>query len=158
MAQLQEADKYVNIVSDQVPYSMVKRDIEKNVIPEAIATGKAIIAYSPLERGLLTGKMKPGHTFEEGDHRAGLYFFKDENLQRVNTFLDKIKPLADDKGASLSQLVLRWTIDQPGITIALAGARNAKQSVQNAKAINVTLSKEELDFITSEVNKLELVK
>jgi len=156
--QMKEADKYINLVSNQVPYSMVKREIEANVIPFSLENNKSIIAYSPLERGLLTGKMKPGHTFSEGDHRANLYFYKDENLKRTAEFLDKIKPLALDKNASLSQLVLRWTIEQPGITIALAGARNAEQSIQNAKAVNVKLSREEIDFITSELNKLELVK
>lgn len=156
--QMEEADKYVNLVSNQVPYSMVKREIEANVVPFSLENNKSIIAYSPLERGLLTGKMKPGYTFSEGDHRANLYFYEDENLKRTAAFLDKIKPLADDKNASLSQLVLRWTIEQPGITIALAGARNAVQSIQNAKAVDVKLSREELDFITSELNKLELVK
>lgn len=156
--QMKEADKYVNLVSNQVPYSMVKREIEQNVVPFSLENNKSIIAYSPLERGLLTGKMKPGHTFAEGDHRANLYFFKDENLKRASEFLDKIKPLAEEKNASLSQLVLRWTIEQPGITIALAGARNAEQSIQNAKAINVKLSPSEIDFITLELNKLELVK
>ena len=156
--QMQEADKYVNLVSNQVPYSMVKREIEQNVVPFSLENNKSIIAYSPLERGLLTGKMKPGYTFAEGDHRANLYFFKDENLKRTSEFLDKIRPLAEEKNASLSQLVLRWTIEQPGIRIALAGARNAEQSIQNAKAIDVKLNKEEIDFITSELNKLELVK
>jgi aryl-alcohol dehydrogenase-like predicted oxidoreductase len=156
--QLEEANRYVNILSDQVPYSMVKRDIEKDVVPYALENKKSIIAYSPLERGLLTGKMKPGHQFEEGDHRAGLYFFKDENLKRTNDFLNRIKPLADDKNATLSQLVLRWTIEQPAITIALAGARNAQQSVQNAKAIDVKLSQDDINFITAELDKLELVK
>lgn len=156
--QMKEADKYVNLVSNQVPYSMVKREIEQNVVPFSLENNKSIIAYSPLERGLLTGKMKPGQTFAEGDHRANLYFYKDENLKRTAAFLDQIKPLAEEKNASLSQLVLRWTIEQPGITIALAGARNAEQSIQNAKAVNVKLSKEEIDFITFELNKLELVK
>lgn len=156
--QMKEADKYVNIVSNQVPYSMVKREIEANVVPFSLENNKSIIAYSPLERGLLTGKMKPGYTFSEGDHRTNLHFYKDENLKRTSEFLDKITPLAADKNASLSQLVLRWTIEQPGITIALAGARSAEQSIQNAKAVNVKLSSEEIDFITSELNKLELVK
>lgn len=156
--QMKEAGNYVNIISNQVPYSMVKREIEDNVVPFSLENNKSIIAYSPLERGLLTGKMKPGYTFSEGDHRANLYFYKDENLKRTATFLDKIKPLVEDKNASLSQLVLRWTIEQPGITIALAGARNATQSIQNAKAVDVKLSSSEIDFITSELNKLELVK
>ena len=158
VAQMQEAEKYVNLVSNQVPYSMVKRDIEKEVVPYCLEKDKAILAYSPLERGLLTGKMKPGHQFGEGDHRANLYFFQDENLKRTNAFLQKIKPLADEKNASLSQLVIRWTVEQPGITIALVGARNAEQAIQNAKALHVKLSPEEISFITEELNKLELVK
>jgi aryl-alcohol dehydrogenase-like predicted oxidoreductase len=156
--ELKEAEKTLSIVSDQVPYSMVKRDIEKDVIPYCIENQKAVIAYSPLERGLLTGKMKPGHHFEEGDHRAGLYFFNNENLKRTAEFLEKIKPMALDKGASISQLVLRWTIDHPGITIALVGARNAEQATQNAKAIDVKLTVEENQIITGYVEKLELVK
>ncbi len=158
VAQMQEAVKHVKVISDQVPYSMVKREIERDLVPYAIENNIGIIAYSPLERGLLTGKMKPGHHFEEGDHRANIYFYSDENLKRTDAFLNKLKPLSEDKNVSISQLVLKWTIEQPGITIALAGARNAEQSVQNAKAVNVTLSKEEIDFITTELSKLELVK
>jgi aryl-alcohol dehydrogenase-like predicted oxidoreductase len=158
VAQMQEAEKYVHLVSNQVPYSMVKRDIEADVVPYCLENNKAILAYSPLERGLLTGKMKPGYQFGEGDHRANLYFFQDENLKRTDAFLQKIKPLADEKNASLSQLVIRWTVEQPGITIALVGARNAEQAIQNAKALNVKLSPGEISFITDELNKLELVK
>lgn len=73
-AQMEEAEKYVHLVSNQVPYSMVKRGIEKELVPYCIHHRKSILAYSPLERGLLTGKMKPGHHFKEGDHRAGIYF------------------------------------------------------------------------------------
>jgi aryl-alcohol dehydrogenase-like predicted oxidoreductase len=156
-AQLQEAQKYIPLVSNQVSYSMVKRDIEKETVPYCIQNSLSILAYSPLQRGLLTGKMKPGHQFAEGDHRANLFYFKDENIAGTNAFLKKIKPLAQEKKASLSQLVLAWTIEQPGITIALVGARNATQATENAKAINVNLSKEEIAFITSELNKLILV-
>jgi len=157
-AQVEEANKYVNIVSNQVPYSMVKRDIEKELVPYVLDHGKGILAYSPLERGLLSGKMQPGHVFEEGDHRANLYFYKDENLRRTNAFLDKLRPMASEKNASLSQLVLRWTIEQPGITIALAGARNAQQSVQNAGAVALKLSADDIAFINNALSELELVK
>jgi len=155
---MKEAAKYIHLISNQVPYSMVKRDIEEELIPYCIENGKAIIAYSPLERGLLTGKMKPGHKFAANDHRAALYFYRDENLKRVNTFLEKIKPLAEEKNASLGQIVLRWTVKQPGITIALAGARNADQALQNAAAMDIDLSNEEIDLITGHLNKLELVR
>jgi aryl-alcohol dehydrogenase-like predicted oxidoreductase len=154
--QMKEAEKYVKLVSNQVPYSMVNRGIEKELVPHILETKKSILAYSPMERGLLTGKIKPGHVFAEGDHRAGVPFFTPENIKRTDEFLEKIKPLADDKKVSLGQLVLRWTLEQPGITIALVGARNPKQSIQNAKAADLKLSQDEIGFITSELDQLEL--
>lgn len=156
--QVKEASKYIDIVSNQVPYSMVKRGIEKETVPYCIENNISILAYSPLERGLLTGKMKPGHEFAEGDHRADLYFFTDENLKRADAFLEKIKHLADEKNASLAQLVIRWTVEQPGITIALVGARNAEQSVENAHAIDVKLTNDEIEEIRKKLSDLELVK
>lgn len=155
--QMKEAEKYITLVSDQVPYSMVKRGIENELITYTIENKKSILAYSPLERGLLTGKMKPGHKFAEGDHRAGLSFFSDENIKRTNAFLEKIKPLAEEKNATIGQLVIRWTVEQPGITIALVGARNMFQAVQNAKALDIKLSAEEVGLITGELNKLNLI-
>ena len=157
VALLKEAGNYIPVVSDQMPYSMVKRGIEQEVIPYCIENKKAILAYSSMERGLLTGKMKPGYTFGKGDHRAAVRFFKDENLKRTAAFLEKIKPLADEKKATLGQLVIRWTLEQPGITIALVGARNAVQAAENAKASDITLTENELTFITSELNRLVLV-
>ncbi len=156
--QMAEAGKYINLVSDQVPYSMVKRDIEQDVAPYCIENKKAILAYSPLERGLLTGKMHPGYKFGQGDHRAGIYFFKDENIRRTNEFLQKIKPIADSKEITPGQLAILWTLEQPGITIALVGARNATQAIQNARAMDAALLRDELDTINRELEELTLVK
>ncbi len=149
-----EAGETLNLVTDQIPFSMVNRGVEKDALPYCIKNKLSVLAYSPMERGLLTGKMKPGYEFQKGDHRANNQFFTDESIRKTNAFLEKIKPIADEKGATLAQFVLRWTIERPGITIALAGARNARQSVENAKAADIKLSKEELDFINKEVEKL----
>lgn len=155
-ALMEEAAEYIDLVSDQVPYSMIKRGIEKELVPYCLGHNKSILAYSPMERGLLSGKILSGHTFSEGDHRANLYYFKDANLSKVNGFLDKIKPLAADKSVTLSQLVLRWTLEQPGITALLVGARNADQAVSNAKAIEVSLTDDEIRFITGHLDELVL--
>ena len=152
--QMKEAAKTFSLASDQVPYSMVFRDIEKELVPYVLEHKKSIIAYSPLQRGLLTGKIKPGHQFNEGDTREGNRFYTEENIIKVNAFLDTLKPLAETKQASLAQLVLRWTIEQPAITVSLAGARNAEQAVQNARAIEVKLSKEEIGFINKQIATL----
>lgn len=156
--ELKEAEKYIDLASDQVPYSMVNRDIEDEVIPWCMKNARSVIAYSPLQRGLLTGKFKPGHKFNEGDHRADMHYFTDENLKRTNEFLDKIKPMADEKGLTLAQLVILWTTEQPGITVALVGARNASQAVQNARAMNSQLSDQEMEIINRELDKLRLTE
>ena len=149
--QCKEANLVIPVASNQVPYSMVKRDIEDNVVPYCIENNIGILAYSPLQRGLLTGKFKPGHSFNGDDHRKDSGFFTDDFIQVTNAFLELIKPIADEKGASLAQLVLKWTVSQPGITVALAGARNAEQAVENAKASNLELSESELAFINEKL-------
>lgn len=154
---MKEASNHVPLVSEQVPYSMVKRGIEAEIVPYCLSHELGILAYSPLQRGLLTGKMRPGHTFEPNDSRIGQIWYKDENLRRINAFLKTLKPLAEAKNATLGQLVIRWTIEQPGITVALVGARNADQAVENAAAVQVHLSSEELAFISAELQKLILV-
>ena len=155
---LEEASKHINLVSDQVPYSMVRKDIEQDTIPYCIENNISILAYSPLQRGLLTGKLKPGHQFAKDDNRASLHYFSDKNISSVNAFSDKINPLAKDKNATIGQLVLKWTVEQPGITIALAGARDARQALENAAAVDIKLSQEEINYINSHLNELELVK
>jgi len=154
---MEAAEKTLNLASDQVPFSMVNRDIEKDLVPWCIRHKKAILAYSPLQRGLLTGKIRPGHSFGEGDTRAGSKFYKPENVERINGFLDKLRSMAESKSASLAQLAIRWTIERPGITVALVGARDAKQAVQNARAIDVKLSPEEILFINRQLEGLVLV-
>lgn len=154
--QMEEAEKTISLASNQVPYSMLKRDIEKNLVPYAIQHHKAIIAYSPLQRGILTGKIKPGHQFGEGDNRKESFFYTEENIKNVNQFLDKLKPLAASKNATLSQLVIAWTLCQPGITIALVGARDTRQAIENARASEIILTWEEAGFIDDELLKLML--
>jgi aryl-alcohol dehydrogenase-like predicted oxidoreductase len=106
---------------------------------------------------LLTGKIKPDHVFAPGDHRPGTSFFHPENIRRIDNFLEELQPVAGSKNALLSQLVIRWTIEQPGITIALVGARDKEQAIQNAKAADIKLSMKEISFVNGELKKLELV-
>ncbi len=147
--QMAEAEKTISLVSNQIPFSMVNRAMEEKTVPYCIAHNKSVLAYSPLERGLLTGKITAGYKFQEGDHRATNKYFSEESIAKTNAFLEKLKPLAAEKKATLSQLVIRWTVERPGITIALVGARNTKQAIENAKAIDVQLNSEEIKFIDS---------
>jgi aryl-alcohol dehydrogenase-like predicted oxidoreductase len=156
VAQMEEAEKTIKLASNQVPYSMLRRDIEKEVVPYCQQHDLGILVYSPLQLGLLTGKMKPGQHFDASDLRSTNRLFKPEAVTAVNAFLNKIRPLAETKNATLGQLVLRWTLAQPGITVALVGARNPEQAAQNAKAMDVQLSFEEVDFINKQLADLQL--
>ncbi|UPK69094.1 aldo/keto reductase [Chitinophaga filiformis] len=152
LALMKAAGKTIRLASNQLAYSMLNRSIEKDIVPYAIEHQIGIIAYSPLERGLLTGKYFRDAALKADDHRNG--YFGQFSADKVKTFLDSITPLAESKKASLSQLVLRWTTLQPGITIVLAGARNAAQAEQNAQAMNLELKAEELGFINKELEKV----
>jgi len=128
---------------DQEKYSMLDRAIEPEQLPYCHQHRLAVLAYSPLALGLLTGRTRPDREYGRGDLRVGNPRFTAENLQKLNAMLDELRPLAVDKTLSLGQLVIAWTLAQPGLTHALVGARNPDQAKENAGA-GVTLSSEEL--------------
>ena len=156
LEEFKKGEKYLQLEANQLPYSMVKRDIEKDMIPYLADRNKGVIAYSPLQRGVLTGKFKPDFHLAEGDHRKNSRFFKSENIRRINAFLDKIQPIAEDHNVTLAQLVLNWTIHQRGITVALAGARNPRQIEENARAADLQLTSYEMNTINKNLEALEL--
>jgi aryl-alcohol dehydrogenase-like predicted oxidoreductase len=151
--QIKEAQKTIKIASNQVGYSMLNRKIDAELIPFALTENIGIIAYSPMERGLLTGKYFTDSKLKDNDHRNG--YFSKFDLQKVKTLVEELTSLAHAKEASLSQLVLRWTTLQKGISIVLAGARNAEQAISNAKAMEFDLSVSELEFIDQAISKLQ---
>jgi aryl-alcohol dehydrogenase-like predicted oxidoreductase len=152
LSQLKEVEQTIRLASNQVPYSMLNRAIEQDIIPYAVKNNQGIIVYSPLERGLLTGKYFKDATLKTDDHRNG--YFGQFDQEKVKAFLSSIEPLAKEKNTSIAQLVLRWTTLQSGITVVLAGARNAEQAVSNAHAMELNLSNEELHFINRELSKI----
>jgi aryl-alcohol dehydrogenase-like predicted oxidoreductase len=157
-SQVDEALQTINLASNQVPYSLINRDIEKEVIPQALKKQIGIIAYSPLQRGLLTGKIKSGHQFNEGDTREGNRFYSNENVQRVNELLNEIRPIAEKHSATLAQVIINWTMFRPAIACVLVGARNVQQVLDNAKAMSLSLSEEELQYITAIADKFTLTE
>jgi aryl-alcohol dehydrogenase-like predicted oxidoreductase len=157
VAQVAEALTTLDIVSNQVPFSMINRDIEKDIVPQALSKKMSIIPYSPLQRGLLTGKIKPGHQFNAGDTRENNKFYTAENIGRTQELLSKIKPVADGHQATLSQLVINWTTRQPGMDCVLVGARDEGQVKENVKALAFTLSDQDLAAINAAVADFELV-
>jgi aryl-alcohol dehydrogenase-like predicted oxidoreductase len=136
-------------ICEQPPYNLLDRRIERELLPMAQTYGFAIIPWSPLGGGLLTGKYQRGQPLPEGAR------FSDQGRpgasrrlnDRVYDVVEGLQPLAREKGCTLSQFALAWVMQQPGVTSAIIGPRTMEQFDDNIGAQNVTFSEEELKQI-----------
>ena len=133
----------------QERYSMLDRGIAETLLPMAEPAGVSTLSYSSLALGLLTGKVSASRIFEGDDQRAGDPRFSPENRRHAASFAQAITPLAGEHAASVAQLVIAWTLTQPGITFALCGARDPAQALDNARAARLRLTAADLAFIDS---------
>jgi len=139
-AGVEHLERYGQIHSAQERFNMLDRKIEQNGVLEFCREHQiAMLAYSPLANGLLTGKLRPDRQFGPGDLRRRNPRFKPENIGRVNEILQRLAPLAAQHGATIGQMVTAWTFSQPGLTSVLCGARNAQQAAENAFAGTLAL-------------------
>lgn len=136
---------------DQELYSMLDRNLEATNLSYCARHKVAFLAYSPLARGLLTGKIDAQRKFDEGDQRNQMARFSVENRQKVLNLCAAVKPIADDHRISLGQLAIAWALAQPGCTHTLVGVRTAAQVAENAKAAAVKLSDGEVNTINSAI-------
>ena len=138
----------VPLASNQPKYNLVTRDIEEDSLPWARGNEVGVMVYSPIEQGLLTGKVSPEREFPDNDIRSKRPTFRPENRKRVNdTLREVVQPIADTHSATLAQTVIAWTVSQPGITAAIVGARKPEQARENARAGALELTEAELATI-----------
>ena len=135
--------------TDQEKYSMLDRGMEAEQLPYCEQNNIAVLAYSPMAMGLLTGKIGPERVFSDTDIRSTRPRFSVDNRARVAAMLDEMKPIADQHDINFAQLSVAWAFHQPGLTHALVGARNAEQAAANAKAGSVKLSADDLATLNS---------
>ncbi len=150
------AAKVPPLASDQPPFSMLRRDIEADVLPYCRDNNIGVVVYSPLHLGLLTGKVTMDREFTGDDQRANSPYYRPANRKKVLDFLEQIRPIAEAHNATLAQLVINWTIHRPGITAALVGARNPQQAVENAAAAGFVLTDEQTRQIDQLLDGLQL--
>lgn len=148
-ATMDQIKAYGPIDSDQERFSLLDRDLEEQGVLDFLQQRHlAMLAYSPLCLGLLTGAITPGTRFAEGDVRRSDPRFQPETIRRVNTALEQVVvPIASGHGASVAQTILAWTAARPGMTSVLCGARDAAHAKENAAAGQLALSGEEIDRI-----------
>ncbi|MFO7821411.1 MAG: aldo/keto reductase [Lentisphaeria bacterium] len=149
-ASSQQMDEYRNFGTldcDQEKFSMIDRQIEDDQLSFCRNHEMAVLAYSPLALGLLTGKMGPEREFAEGDLRHNNPRFSVDNRRVVADMLREFEPIAANHDLSLAQLTIAWTVAQPGLTHALVGARNPQQAQENATAGDMQLPAEEVEHM-----------
>jgi len=123
----------------QMQFNMLQREIEADVLPWCIGRGVAVVAYWPLMKGLLAGKMRRGQEFPADDSRRKYPLFAGEEFARNLDFVEALRPAAARLGCTLTALVLAWTAEQPGITSVLFGATSPEQVAENAAALRCEL-------------------
>lgn len=139
-------------VSAQDEYSLLVRDIEKDLLPAAQAYNLGLLPFFPLASGLLTGKYKPGIAPAEGTRFATTPTLRDRSVTpRNEAIVAKLEAFATARGHSMLELAFSWLAGRPQVSSVIAGATRVEQIEQNVKAIGWTLSEEdnaEIDRIT----------
>lgn len=134
--------------TDQERYSLLDREQDSANLPVCKEFDIGFLCYSPIAQGLLTGKMDGKREFADNDLRAGNPRFAPAVLDALQAVLAPVKSLARDRGVSTEQLVLAWTLQQPGVSHVLVGTRDTAQAVSNAAAGSIDLDSEELAMIS----------
>lgn len=147
-----ELSKYgLNLVSNQVKYNLLDRNVETNgIIDTAEEMGVSIIAYSPLAQGLLTGKFHqdPNLIRKRSGPRKYMRAFRPRGLERSRIVINALKELADKYSVTPAQVALNWIIHFHGNTVvAIPGATKIDQAKENAASMKFKLTRDELDYL-----------
>ncbi len=142
------------ICSNQPRYSMLDRRIEDDLLPYCLQHNIAVLAYSPLEQGLLTGKIGMDYKLAESAVRNRIAWFKPHNRARLIECVRAWQPLTEKYNCSIAQLVIAWTVAQPGLTCALCGARRTENIIENAGAGSLLLDAADMRRMRDDVETL----
>ena len=151
--QLQEFHAVCPVAAVQPAYNMLQRQIEADLVPFCQANQIALCTYWPLLKGLLAGKLSRDHVFLPGDGRAKYVMFQGHEWQRNQNLLDDLRAIAGRSHKTVAQLVVQWTIAQPGVTSALCGAKRPDQILESAAALQDDLTADELAQINAALER-----
>jgi len=143
VSQMTEFLKYCPLHSLQPLYNMFRREAERDILPFCIRNNIGIIAYSPLNNGILTGKFFLGEKIPEDTVRRGNPDLKGRNFKINKEIILELNRIAFQYQKSLSQLALNWVIKKPGITSAIVGARNKEQVEENSGCIGWSIPEDD---------------
>jgi myo-inositol catabolism protein IolS len=153
-AQMREVMKAGKIDSHQLCWNVIWRREETETIPFCRQHGIAIVTYSSLAEGILTGKFGKEIDFQQGDHRKFTVLFEKTVWPHVHDAVDKLKSVAEEAKRPLAHCAIRWLLSQEGIMSVLTGARSPEQAASNAESLAGDIEKLSLDRMTEISNEL----
>ncbi|MHC4169051.1 MAG: aldo/keto reductase [Planctomycetota bacterium] len=147
--QIRRAQKTHPVASLQPPYSMLHREVEDELLGYCAANDIGVVAYSPMQRGLLTGKFSAERlaSLAPDDHRKRHRDFQEPQFSATLELVECLKPIAERNGRTCAQLAISWVCRRPEVTAAIAGARRPEQIIETAPASDWNLSAEDIEEI-----------
>jgi len=155
-AQTTKARSFGLIQSSQPKYNLLFHEEEDSNIKYCLENKIGVMAHSVLAKGLLTGKYRPGHRFNDDDERRLFNFFKGDLFVSVISVLDKLSDWSNSRGRTLTELAVAWVLARPGISTALVGLKTPAQVKEIVSATSWYLTKEEMEEISSITRQLQI--
>ena len=143
---MQRCERIRHVDSLQPPYSLLRRDVETEILPWCLRNGTGVVVYSPMQSGLLSGTFDIARIAPD-DWRNRSPYFQEPNLSRNLRIVEALRAIAEPQGKTVGQLAVAWTLMNPAVTSAIVGARRAQQVDQNAAAMGWRLTEGEMRAI-----------
>ena len=142
-----------DLVSVEVPYSLVDRRAENDMLSMCLKYNLAVLAYGVLGYGLLTGKYGRENKFGENDRRSRMAIFQKGSLADNIPLVKALREVGERYGKTSAQVAIRWALDNPAVTCVITGVKSPIQVEENTKAVNWSLSKEDRDMLAQSLRQ-----
>ncbi|MCW2653115.1 MAG: putative oxidoreductase, aryl-alcohol dehydrogenase like protein [Mycobacterium sp.] len=146
-AQMDQFSATLPVETVQPPYHLFRRDIEAELLPYCRVHDIGVLVYGPLAHGLLTGTLQPDSRFADDDWRSKSAVFSGETYRRNLEVVDDLKRFAGQLDVTVSQLAISWVLSQPGVHVAIVGARRISHLDDSLGAADITLTDDDLAHI-----------
>jgi aryl-alcohol dehydrogenase-like predicted oxidoreductase len=138
----EQAERFIAVcpvIAFQPYFNMFQQDAVEKLRATAARCNIGMVCYWILMKGLLAGRFKRDHVFDPTDRRLTYPIFQGEAWQRAQDLLDRLRMIAFELDCTVAQLVTAWSLRQPGVTVALVGARTPEQMIESAGSLNLQL-------------------
>lgn len=141
--ELKRCEAIRHVDSLQPPYSLLRREVDEEILPWCLENGTGVIVYSPMQAGLLSGTFDLSRVADD-DWRRRNPFFQEPQLSENLAFVERLRPIAERHGKSVGNVAVAWTLANPAVTAAIVGARRPEQVEQNLAVLGWELTPADL--------------